>query len=539
MRNVSSRSAKVRAVALGILTLLALASVGILALSRFGKFGESELVLPDEEVHATPRTPGELRPAVAAFCGDCHGSPSPAAFPKVAWDEEVQRGYDFYFKSGRSDLSPPDFDEVVAWFKSQAPAEIVIPRLREAEAPAKLRFRTSTISATPEGLDQQPVASFVRFCALAPGEASVLLWCNMRNGELRTVDPRLPHAASQLLGAASNPVHAEPCDLDGDGRLDLVIADLGQFTPSDHADGKVVWLKRTLDGGWQSIVLQSGLGRVTDVEPGDFDADGDLDLVVAEFGWLKTGRILLLENLGNASLRNAGAPPEFRMLVLDPRHGTIHVLPIDLNGDGRLDFVALISQEHETVVAFLNDGAGGFRRETIFSANEPSFGSTGIQLVDIDRDGDLDVLYTNGDSFDSFYLKPFHSIHWLENRGAFPYADHRLSDMPGVHRALACDLDGDGDLDIVACSLLPDRMHDREAQEDFDSVLWLEQVPAGSFIRHSLERGVCKHPALEVGDFDDDGDIDLAVGTFGYSAQARQPALTVWWNEREQMTNDE
>ena len=72
----------------------------------------------------------------------------------------------------------------------------------------------------------------------------------------------------------------------------------------------------------------------------------DVDLIVAEFGWRKTGRILLLENPGNI-----GTTPEFRMHELDSRHGAIHVPAADLNGDGRLDFVALISQEHETVVA--------------------------------------------------------------------------------------------------------------------------------------------------------------------------------------------
>jgi hypothetical protein len=527
-KNLSpGRRATIRPAAVGALALLVLAAAGVMALRHSDKRGESRSDGVDGGTGTIWPTVEELRPQVTAFCGDCHGMPSPRGFPKAAWDEEVQMGYQFYFNSGRTDLALPEFDRVVDWFRIQAPAEIMIPRPEEPPAPAKLRFRTSDITAAYEGLDRQPVASFIRFGPVAPGEASVLLWCNMQNGELRTADPRLPRAASQLLGTAANPVHAAPCDLAGDGHVGLVVADLGSFLPADHADGKVLWLRRTADGDWRSSVLQAGLGRVADVQPGDFDADGDLDLIVAEFGWRKTGRILLLENLGNA-----GDAPEFRMQVLDPRHGTIHVPPVDLDGDGRLDFVALISQEHETVVAFLNDGAGGFRRETIFSANEPAFGSTGIQLVDLDGDGDLDVLYTNGDSFDSFYLRPFHSIRWLENRGGYPFEDHRLAVMPGVHRALACDLDGDGDLDIAACSLLPDRMHDQQAKKDLDSLLWLEQVAGGTFVRHRLEQGLGEHPALEVGDFDGDGDIDLAVGRFGYSAQVRYPSLTVWWNLR-------
>src|SRR5262249_10109765 len=145
------------------------------------------------------------------------------------------------------------------------------------------------------------------------------------------------------------------------------------------------------------------------------------------------------------------------------------------------------------------------------SANEPAFGSSGIALVDLDGDGDVDVLYTNGDTFDSFYPKPYHSIRWLENCGTFPFVDHLLTAMPGVHRALAGDLDGDGDLDVVACSLLPRHMLGSQESAAFDSLLWLEQESPGHFACHSLERGTCQHAALEIGDFDDDGDVDLAV----------------------------
>ena len=71
------------------------------------------------------------------------------------------------------------------------------------------------------------------------------------------------------------------------------------------------------------------------------------------------------------------------------------------NRDGKPDFVAAITQEHETVVAFLNEGGGRFRKETIYTAPHPAFGINGMQLVDLDGDGDLDVLLTNGDALTS------------------------------------------------------------------------------------------------------------------------------------------
>ena len=118
--------------------------------------------------------------------------------------------------------------------------------------------------------------------------------------------------------------------------------------------------------------------------------------------------------------------------IVDKRHGAIHVPVCDLNGDGKPDFVALISQEHETIEAFLNEGDGRFRKETIYTGPHPAFSSSGIQLVDLNGDGRLDVLYTNGDSLDSEYLKPYHGVHWLENRGTFPFVQHSLTTMAGV-----------------------------------------------------------------------------------------------------------
>ena len=102
----------------------------------------------------------------------------------------------------------------------------------------------------------------------------------------------------------------------------------------------------------------------------------------------------------------------------------------DLNGDGIPDFVALIAQEHETVVAFLGDGKGGFTKKPLYSAPHPGWGSSGIQLVDLNGDGKLDVLYSNGDILDEPYLlKPYHSIAWLENRGDLKFEHRTIAPM--------------------------------------------------------------------------------------------------------------
>ena len=467
----------------------------------------------------------ELTAQVEAFCGACHAVPNPQSFPRSAWHEEVNKGFNFYFESGRSDLKPPPMVEVVNWFASRAPKELPIPVQPDPSPTPRVPFRlTRLVSADNLGQANAAIASLT-WRSLAKGKPEELVYCDMRTGGVGAVLPALGHATLRNLAELENPCHAETCDLDQDGITDLVVADLGTFLPQDHAKGRVLWLRGTADGQYEHHVLMADVGRVADVEPADFDGDGDLDLVVAVFGWRQTGQVVVLEN-------RSTKPEEvsFEKREIDPRHGAIHVPVADLNGDGRLDFVVLLSQEHESIEVFLNQGEFRFRREVVYAGGDPAHGSTGIQLVDFDRDGDLDLLATNGDMFDTFYVKPYHGVRWLENTGGYPWKNHFLAELPGVHKALSGDIDGDGDLDVVAAVSIPETIASKQVRPDFDAVIWLEQISPGEFQRHSLQKGHGRFPSMELADFDGDGDLDVAIGAMRDDAQT--PSIGVFWNDR-------
>ena len=241
--------------------------------------------------------------------------------------------------------------------------------------------------------------------------------------------------------------------------------------------------------------------------------------------------MLLLEHTGRAG------PPSrstYRLKTLDQRHGAIHTLPIDLDGDGLLDFVALIAQEHEAVVAFLNKGSLTFEAHTLYQAPHPSWGSSGLQLVDLDQDGDIDALVTNGDTMDDARLKPGHGVRWLENTGGLHFREHVLARLYGVHRAEACDIDNDGDLDVIACGFVAEQKdggRDTLLQElKVPSILWIEQVNPGTFRPRALESHLCNHPTLAVGDADGDGDVDLVIGNNSESRSSTP--IEFWKNTR-------
>jgi hypothetical protein len=111
---------------------------------------------------------------------------------------------------------------------------------------------------------------------------------------------------------------------------------------------------------------------------------------------------------------------------------------------------------------------------------------------------------------DDATVKPWHGVHWLENRGgAYPFVAHTLAALPGAHRALAADLDGDGDLDVAVSVFLPDPDRTRGA---LTSLGWLEQTTPGVFVPHAIEQGQLSHAALDVADADGDGVPDLLAG---------------------------
>jgi len=470
------------------------------------------------------------RQQVEQFCGDCHATPTPDQFPRVAWPDEIDQGYRFYFDSGRTDLTPPPKQLVLQYYQRQAPEFLEIDPPPGGD-PGAVRFTRTSLAFPADRrspVDPHPpaIANIQWFQPV--NSPPLLLVCDMHAGIMYEARPS-PHSetATQVLDSVQlgHPCHTTMTDLDGDGQPDILVADLGSFLPKDHQDGSVAWLRRDAAGQYQSEILLDGVGRVTDVQAADFDADGDLDLVVAEFGWRSTGQIHYLENTGIQD-----GVPVFQARLLDDRHGCIQLPVVDLDQDGDMDFVAVISQEHETVIAFLNRGDGSFRQQVIFAADNPSFGFSGVDIVDLDLDGDPDLVFTNGDMFDLFYVVPYHAVHWLENRGEEGWAHHNVLQLPGVHRAEAGDLDGDGDLDLVACTLVTERAIGETKNMQFDSLVWLEQVNPGVFVRHVMETGNCTHATLELADFDGDGDLDVAVGEFRESSEAVRTDVTIWWN---------
>jgi hypothetical protein len=481
-------------------------------------------------VHAAKaqRPPAADEREARSLCGtSCHAYPPPDVLPRRAWPETVARMQ--LFREGQPEpvvprgtlsgkvILPEEMERVLAFYMGQAPARLPAP----AEWPAADGAAFSKRALAPAGVKRAPGISNVRFVDLDADGQVELVATDMRHGLVLRGRPREPGTELSVIGKIPHPARAEPADLDGDGLLDLLVADLGQFLPGDDEKGGAVWLRRLKSGEYQAHSF-GNFPRVADVRGADFDRDGKLDLLVGAFGWRKVGHIALLRARGSSR-----TPKDFVPTRIDERSGTVSVHPVDLNGDNRLDFIALISQQHEQVVAFIN-GPGGFTPRVIYAAPHPNWGSSGMDVADMDGDRDLDVVLAHGDTLDDGIIKPYHGVELLENRGTYPFVPHTLATLSGVHPVKAVDFDRDGDLDVVAGAFYPPTAIG--ATPSMPSLAWLEQVAPGRFEKHTLEVGNPAHASLDAVDFEGDGDVDLAVGNL--SAGREMDAWVELWENQ-------
>ncbi|MFL5333036.1 MAG: FG-GAP repeat domain-containing protein [Geminicoccaceae bacterium] len=475
---------------------------------------------------STQNQPVATEDEVKARCSICHKLPPPDILPRSAWRDEmgrmmlIQEGVPEPASATNFLPLSPDWLRLWRYYDAHAPEKLPEPEPWPAASNEPVPFEKRSVSGA-EASGAIAIAN-VRLFDVDGDKRLDIIASEMRTGPVLIGLAKDGHALKSVA-RLSHPAHIEPVDLDKDGRMDFLVADLGSFQPADHSNGAVYWLRGRADGSYVTVPLATGLPRTADARAADFDGDGDLDIIVGSFGWRFTGNVTVLENK-----TTNWKTPVFTPKILDPRTGAIHVPIVDLNKDGKPDFVVLLAQQHEAVVAFINKGGKGleFTQQVIYEAPHPNWGSSGIELVDLDQDGDMDVLLTHGDTFDDFVLKPYHGIMWLENTGTFPFVAHHLATLPGAQRAQAVDLDGDGDLDIVASAFVSG-----EQTPHLASLVWLEQTAPGVFVRHTLESGTPSHATLDIGDVDGDGKPDIVTGWFALGKPLGAWA-DIWRNER-------
>ena len=301
-----------------------------------------------------------------------------------------------------------------------------------------------------------------------------ILYRNNGNGTFTDVTREAGVAVGDHVGAGA-------CflDIDGDGDLDLFVANYCAFTfakhQTRHVNGHPAYVgpmiygpvpatlfRNNGDGTFTDISRESGIaahpGTGMGVVCADYDDDGDTDIIVgndamANFVW---------RNDGHGHFEEVGLLTGLAYDRNGVGLGTMGVECGDYNNDGRLDF-HMTSYQKQWAILYRNVGRGLFEDVThLTGAGAGTFNQVtwGTGLVDFDNDGDRDLFIACGHLQDTVDLWDDTTSYearnlLLENTGQGRFVDvsARAGDGLAVKRssrgAAFDDLDNDGRIDVV------------------------------------------------------------------------------------------
>jgi hypothetical protein len=331
----------------------------------------------------------------------------------------------------------------------------------------------------------------------------------------------------------ANPPHssyrAVLADLDGDGDLDGLLAN----GVNEGRSESTLWINQgEAQGGRPGAFVVSsqrlGIAEYRTVATGDLDSDGDLDILLGNtwFG------LEMFINQGGAQGGETGLFYTGKTFSGGDIWGGPHPIGLgDLDSDGDLDIVTgnccggLMMHENaepERIPAF-NMLWINLKAEASLSQieNEPSFqpvrlpqedmdGTQAVALGDLDGDGDLDAflaktMETNGPN-DEYNLRTSYRVWWNDGAGSFSAGDLDLA-CPNVEDLALGDLDGDGDLDVLAAT--------RSGGQVILNQGRVQRGTPGQFAISPGSLGSLFTTSVFLGDLNGDGSLDALLGSAG------------------------
>ncbi|MBD2703700.1 VCBS repeat-containing protein [Spirosoma sp. BT702] len=448
-------------------------------------------------------------------CSNCHQFPAPDLLDKETWIQHIlpamapKLGLESYpggqYYAGRdAAISFNDWQKLVAYYQALAPI-----KLKPAKVPVDPEEDWAIFSLQKPQVDTSQTA-ITTLVAMDTAGHQLFSSDGIRSDLTRWNQQLQPTKFRQLPSAAVN-VQFLP---DAKGNRQGVFTSMGTMRAIDGMKGEVVSLGLSDNQLADSSTISTDLPRPLQSVPVDINKDGLTDWVVCGFGHSKGGLYWLKQEsngkFSRQSIRDVAGP--------------LQTIVNDFNADGWSDLMVLFAHADEGIWLFLNNKKGGFSERNVLRF-PAVYGSTSFQLVDFNKDGRQDILYTCGDNSDySPILKPYHGVYIYLNQGDFRYKQAYFYPINGCTKAVATDFDKDGDLDIMSIAFFAD-FQDNPSE----GCLYFEQQEPMKFLPHTLPittygRWIC----MDVNDFDQDGDADVVLGNFSKTFIIQKDLKPTW-----------
>lgn len=457
-----------------------------------------------------PPPPHPNRQLAEQFCGSCHLFPKPDLLTRELWAFEVLPNMGAmlgrYGKLGREHylgdaserevlsavypleaaLDSLDWQRIQQYYLDEAPNKLSTG----APSPQILNLNRFRVQPVFDPADEgQP--AFTTSISFDPDTKNIYAGGKTgQQGILRTFSAR-----HDLLSTQSAPTVVSSVD----PRAGTILT-MGSLIPSDDPRGT---LGNISPGSLAGPAFLEQLARPVDHLRLDLNLDGQPETIVAEYG-------NMVGHLSSFSSKASGVYTP--TAVLSPTPGAIRLRRGDLDGDGNDDLFVLFAQGDERIEVWYSRTDGPERSRLL--RFPPSYGSSDLQVIDFDHDGDLDLVYTNGDNFDyQPVAKAYHGVRLYLNDGEGNFEEAWFQEMDGAYGVEVADFDGDGDHDLaVIAYFIP------PATRFTTSFLYFEQTEELTFTTSGFLKDPGHHYlCMTSGDVDQDGDVDLLIGNFaGY-----------------------
>ncbi len=312
---------------------------------------------------------------------------------------------------------------------------------------------------------------------LSSGEPSLIMW-NKNDGEGN-------FGPNQIINKdAIGVYHISSMDIDDDNDIDLF---------SNHFE-HLAWFENFNGEGVMAIhQIETSEKNPKVIKFGDVDNDGDKDIFCnfrteSDIIWIKNN-----EQISFIEEKKIASSEDFDVG--------------DINNDNLLDIAVFDVGRPGTVSWYknINNGQDFELQQSIGSDNADWFK---IVLVDIDIDGDLDILVASSDKF-IYGSTSENRISWFENtdgQGSFGQEKLITNSLSKLRTIAYGDLDNDGDMDIIS------------AADEYPKLTWYENTDSkGTFEDQKIiAYDDISISSIALNDLDDDGIMDIIIASGGY-----------------------